>query len=125
IDIEEMIEEFKDIFNNQLFFKKINIKYITNGIKKILADENTLKTIIRNLISNAIKYSRPESNIIFKIEKNEKDFDFSVQDFGKGIEDDIVDNLFKEDLVSTKGTEGESGSGLGLKLCKELIELNK
>lgn len=57
IDIDSMIDEFKDIFNNQIFFKKITIEYITNGIKKIFADENTLKTIIRNLISNAVKFS--------------------------------------------------------------------
>lgn len=125
IDIESMIEEFKDIFNNQISFKKITIEYVTNGIKKIFADEITLKTIIRNLISNAIKFSQTGRNIIFKLEKNDEDYIFSIQDFGKGIDDEIIDNLFQEELVSTKGTEGESGSGFGLKLCKELIELNK
>ncbi len=89
-----------------------------------LVDEKMFNSILRNLISNAIKFSNIKGQIIIDC----KDFDekyllVSVQDNGIGIPDEIKDKLFKiGSKINRKGTAGEESSGLGLLLCKEFIE---
>ncbi len=107
--------------------KEKEIKIITN-IDDINAEinESSVKTVIRNLLSNAIKFSQRNS----KIEINSKILDnniveISVKDSGVGISKENIVNLFKiETTFTTYGTEKEKGSGLGLIICKELIDKN-
>ena len=92
------------------------------------ADRNMLLTILRNLISNAIKFSQKEGKIIIEAgiitDKDNKSFaEISVSDNGVGMPPEKQDQLFKiTKNISTKGTKGEQGTGLGLVLCKEFIE---
>jgi signal transduction histidine kinase len=87
------------------------------------ADRNMFRTVIRNLISNAIKFSHKGGEIIVSAKISSNLFTFSVQDFGVGITQNNLEKLFKIDGgVSTKGTNDEEGTGLGLILCKEFIE---
>ncbi|MDA3952872.1 MAG: PAS domain-containing sensor histidine kinase [Bacteroidales bacterium] len=100
------------------------ISDIENIIIKI--NENSINTVVRNLISNAIKFSHKNSKIVIKskISKNNT-IEISVKDTGIGIPKEDIDKLFKiETSFSTFGTEKEKGTGLGLILCKELIEKN-
>ncbi len=92
------------------------------------ADRNMLSTIIRNLISNAIKFTHKGGEITIKAhtitdENNHKFIEITVKDSGVGISPEKQTKLFKmtED-ISTKGTENEAGTGLGLILCKEFVE---
>ncbi|MDF1549187.1 MAG: ATP-binding protein, partial [Bacteroidales bacterium] len=95
---------------------------------EVHADEDTILTIIRNLISNAIKFTPNNGKIICSATKqqiNKKMILISITDSGVGISEDKLNDLFtlgKE--FSTYGTENEKGTGLGLMLCKELVELN-
>ena len=85
-----------------------------------------LKTVLRNLISNAIKFSNKGGKIRILAKKNPSDTQITVSDNGVGIEDDEQTKLFEiSQSISNKGTMGEKGTGLGLKLCKELIERHK
>ena len=94
----------------------------------VYADKDMLATVIRNLISNAIKFTPQGGEIVLHAciksdENKKKHVEISVSDNGIGIEKEKLDQLFKiSENVSTKGTEGESGTGLGLILCKEFVE---
>jgi PAS domain S-box-containing protein len=89
----------------------------------LFADENLFKTVLRNLISNAIKFTNSGGKISIYAEKNQTEVTISVSDNGIGISPDIIAKLFDFSKVySTKGTERESGTGLGLLLCKEFVE---
>ena len=94
----------------------------------IVADKNMLQTIVRNLVSNAIKFT-PKGGVVavksraVTVENNKKFAQISVVDTGVGITPEIQSRLFDiDESVSTKGTERESGTGLGLLLCKEFVE---
>jgi two-component system sensor histidine kinase/response regulator len=91
------------------------------------ADSNIYSTVLRNLISNAIKFSRVGSTIYVKGHKNKDGMiEISVTDRGIGMDKKQLDNLFiAENKQSTTGTFNEQGTGLGLVLCKEFVELNK
>jgi two-component system sensor histidine kinase/response regulator len=82
-----------------------------------------LQSTIRNLVSNAIKFTSANGKIeIFAIEDNAQ-VEVSIKDSGKGIKREILEKLFQLGIkYSTHGTEDEGGTGLGLILCKEFIE---
>jgi signal transduction histidine kinase len=89
----------------------------------IFADENMVKAIFRNLISNAIKFTNPKGNILLKSDSNDPFVEITIADNGIGISQENLKNLFRTDMtLSTRGTAKESGTGLGLLLCKEFVE---
>ena len=122
IPLQELIEEQIKIFSFQAQNKNISLK---SKVEKCLvfADKNMLETIIRNLISNAIKYTENGSVTINAVQKNNH-YEISVKDTGIGLDEETIKNIFQFQ-TTTKGTQGEKGSGLGLQLCKEFIEINK
>ncbi|MBE9536282.1 MAG: HAMP domain-containing histidine kinase [Proteobacteria bacterium] len=88
-------------------------------------DSNMISTVIRNLVSNAIKFTRKDGVITVKNIDRGQMIDILVCDSGMGIEEKIAENLFRLDVMhSTKGTDQELGSGMGLNLCKEFVEKN-
>jgi signal transduction histidine kinase len=91
-----------------------------------IADVNMVNTIIRNLISNAVKFTFPGGNIIIDTGYHDADHILvKLQDTGLGMSEENMNNLFKiEKRMSMKGTNNEMGTGLGLILCKDLIEKN-
>lgn len=89
----------------------------------VFADYNMLHTIMRNLISNALKYSFKGGEININVQRNDKEVMISVADYGVGIAEEKRNKLFNiSDVESTRGTNNEKGTGLGLILCKEFIE---
>ena len=88
-----------------------------------LADKNMIITILRNLISNAIKFTNNNGKVEIRTRKKKKQIEFSVSDNGIGITKENLDKLFRIDVsLSTRGTQNEKGSGLGLFLCKDFVE---
>jgi signal transduction histidine kinase len=88
-----------------------------------VADENMVKTILRNLISNAIKFTSDKGIISVSAMLSPNQVEICVSDSGVGIPQEKIPLLFRiETNTSTKGTSQESGSGLGLILCKEFVE---
>lgn len=89
----------------------------------VYADTHMVDTILRNLISNAIKFTEAGEEISVGAKKNGEWIEVSVKDTGVGISPEKIKDLFTlGQKISTKGTRGESGTGLGLQLCKELVE---
>lgn len=116
-DLNEVIPGVVDIFKMIAETKNIELKYMGSGEPlKVHADNDMLKTVIRNFMSNAIKFS-PENSSIEVSSTKEGDFArVSVRDHGVGIAADRLGNVFS-DGSTTNGTIGEEGSGLGLQLC--------
>ncbi len=103
------------------------IKLIYSGEKdlSVFADENMIKTVIRNLISNAIKFTNQGGEVKASIQKNEDKIEVCIEDNGVGMTEEEVSKLFRLDTHhTTQGTANEKGTGLGLLLCKEMIEKN-
>jgi len=93
---------------------------------KVFSDQNAFTTIVRNLVDNAIKYTPVGGTVEVSTQKVEEGIILKVTDTGMGIKQEVVDKLFKLGAnKSTKGTANEAGSGLGLTLVKDLVELNK
>jgi PAS domain S-box-containing protein len=103
--------------------KDIEFKYTIDNSIFINADMNMLSAIIRNLVYNAIKFTNPGGKIILNTLKHDNSVEFSVTDTGVGLENESLENLFQiNKSISKKGTANERGTGLGLLLCKEMIE---
>lgn len=103
--------------------KQLTINHSIADNIEVIADRQMLKTILRNLISNAIKFSNPNELIIVNALYNHEFVEISVKDHGIGISSKAQENLFKiESFCSTEGTNHEKGTGLGLLLCKEFVE---
>ena len=128
INTEELnLSEIAD--QNFKFFKEIDEKKIDfiNELEKntlVKADKNMLDLIIRNLISNAIKFTNDGGEIkIYSEQGPKKSLIVMVEDNGVGMTPEQMDKLFdSSELYTTRGTANEKGTGLGLRLCKEFVE---
>ncbi|MDR0926806.1 MAG: HAMP domain-containing histidine kinase [Ignavibacteria bacterium] len=125
---ENILNEIVDDVINQIKGQATqkNIEVIFENSDKQLSvycDFNMIVTVLRNLISNAIKFSPRDSNIIISANeaKDKKVVVISVRDEGVGMEEDIAANIFHSKMT-TIGTTGEKGTGLGLQLCEEFIK---
>lgn len=126
VNIKSTLEEINSLFLISVKNKELNIIY--SGDKSICAyaDRDMLKTILRNLVSNAIKFSLMGGEIKITTEKRENQVSVIIEDHGIGMEEQTRKNLFNLDKITTTiGTSGEKGTGLGLILCKEFVEQNK
>jgi len=115
------------IENLKLLLQSKNIEIIININSKftIFAEINMMQTVFRNLISNAIKYSYKNSKIILETTERNYYYYICIIDFGVGIPVENREKMFKiNSKFSTKGTDNEQGTGLGLILCKEFVERN-
>ncbi len=124
-DIQKVVNDIIKLSELSALQKNINIKSTIPTSTLVYADVNMIDFVVRNLISNAIKFSFIESEIIIESKVVDNGICISVKDQGVGITQDNIDNLFKlETQNRTKGTSGETGTGLGLLICKEYIEKN-
>ena len=103
--------------------KKIELQSNTDKNISAFADPDMIETVIRNLVSNAIKFTNAEGIIKINAFENGQFIKVEVEDNGVGMKPEIANNLFKIDAqVTTKGTNDEKGTGLGLIICKEFVE---
>ena len=125
IDINAIAAENMSVIKSSVYSKKIKINIeIPVGVTAF-ADENMIKTVVRNLLSNAIKFTNKGGSVLIKAASFNNEIIVSVIDSGVGISPENLSRLFRiDDQYKTKGTDDELGSGLGLILCKELVEKN-
>ncbi len=103
--------------------KNLTINYSAPDGINIFADNDMIKTVIRNLVSNAIKFTNIGGAINIDAEENSENITISVSDNGVGIAPGDMEKLFNiSEVLTTKGTANEKGTGLGLLLCKEFVE---
>ena len=122
-EIVTLITDATEILGDAALHKSITITKKLPQSVIVFADKEMIGSILRNLISNAIKLTNPGGSIVVSAEQLEQDLKVSVSDNGVGIQTDVLSKLFRlDESYSNKGTQNEMGTGLGLILCKEFIE---
>lgn len=123
--LTEIIINTTLLLKEQAEHKKIKILNKIETDIVLIIDEKMINTVLRNLLSNAIKFTYPNGKITIDAIGKENYYEFSVKDNGIGISKDVLNKLFKIDIKHSEyGTENEPGTGLGLILCKEFIEMH-
>ncbi len=123
-NLAALVSEVEMLFYQNLRNKSISFNAQVHPEIMVLADIKMTETILRNLISNAIKFTATNGTITVSAEMEVNFTTVKISDSGIGIEKEIIDNLFRIDISqSTRGTNKERGTGLGLILCKELAEM--
>lgn len=124
LELNDIIPGVVEIFDNIAATKhiKLELKSESDSLK-VEADNDMLKTVVRNFLSNAIKFSPADSTIEITMTKENEFAKVSVRDHGVGIASDRLDSIFHKG-ETTYGTGGEEGSGLGLQLCQDFARKN-
>ena len=123
-EISDVITGVADIFSLIAETKKIKLttEYHEDGLK-VRADKDMLNTVLRNFLSNAVKFSNENSSIEIVVSRKDNFVKVGIRDHGVGIAPDRIDSIFHKG-ETTYGTNNEEGSGLGLQLCKDFAVKN-
>jgi len=120
--LNTLIKENVELNKNAALHKNISLSFDSNELIEVEADKNMIDTIVRNLLTNAIKFTDKHGEIKVKMKKYPQKAEVSIIDSGIGIPNNIKEKLFKiNGKVTQRGTENEMGTGLGLLLCGEFI----
>lgn len=125
--------QLKELFDESLELNKVglNEKHLKMEIfiseeHYVQADRDQLFVVIRNLLSNAIKFTPEKGAIYISSKKSKGEVVFSIRDTGIGIPESVQEKLLDtKSHISTNGTQGEKGSGLGIKICHEIVQVNQ
>ncbi|SEF43803.1 tetratricopeptide repeat-containing sensor histidine kinase [Algoriphagus boritolerans] len=118
-NLEDLVNESVELLNSQITHKKLDFSHdSTNGLE-VTTDRERLGFIVRNILMNAIKFT-PEGGKVTVDYPNRNEI--RIKDSGRGMPPEMVSKLFTDRIISEKGTEGESGTGIGLMLCKEFAD---
>lgn len=121
-----VVNDNLEVLKQHAHSKKINIKNEVNPEIKCFADKNMISTVFRNLISNAIKFTHENGTITITSSSENNHHTFCITDDGIGMDEETKNGLFNLSSKTQRfGTSHESGTGLGLHLCKEFVEKNK
>lgn len=121
--LSDVVEENFQLLRNSANEKKIELTADVPRDLKVFADEDMLNTILRNLLTNSVKFSNSGGTVSVFAEQKESLVEVQVRDSGVGMDQETIDKLFRLDTTNSKiGTSGETGTGLGLILCKEFVE---
>ena len=121
-----VIQEAINILSPLSEQKAIKVDFINQSVKNIMADYQKLQQILFNLLSNAIKFTPEGGNITIKIYEDDKDFILEVKDTGVGIDKKYHNKIFTKFVhLNNLYTKGQSSTGLGLTITKELVKLHK
>ena len=125
-EIKKIIEDTIENCIEQAEKKKIKLAVDIDENLRAFGDIELFKATIRNLVSNAIKFTMPKGKVWITAKPVNSHIKVTVSDTGVGISKERIEKLFRiETISSTKGTDKEEGTGLGLLLCKEFVEKNK
>lgn len=126
IEINDLIRETIHLVKEKANSKSISIKENLQEGTFIFADRNMISLVLRNLAENAIKFTNKGGEITIRSARKDRNLEIIVEDNGIGMNEADMGRLFRVDMKQSRpGTEKESGTGLGLILCKEFIEKNK
>jgi len=124
LDLSELARESVRLLEPECAQKKISLKNNLQGAFNAYADLNMMRSVIRNLLTNAIKFTLPNGTITINAYLVETKIIISVSDTGVGIPTLNRERLFTLTSITTEGTHNEKGTGLGLLLCREFVEKN-
>ena len=122
LNMSNIIMDNVSIGQTMAMGKNIMLKYTTSGDYYLVSDKAIINTVLRNLISNAIKYTPQNGLVLISLVKKDDIYYISVKDSGVGISAENIEKLFGLNTIqSTPGTANEKGTGLGLVLCKDFV----
>jgi two-component system, sensor histidine kinase and response regulator len=124
IDVSLMITEVQQLLRLQAENKKVYLKTKTAATVYIYADKDMINLVLRNLLSNAIKFTPENGEVSLGAAIKNETVEVFVKDTGMGISKENIKQLFGNNYFTTKGTANETGTGLGLMLCKEFLNKN-
>ncbi len=125
VKLKDLVDESLELINIGLKEKHLKVEVYVNEQHYVEADRDQLYIVIRNLVSNAMKFTPEKGSIYISSKKYNGEVIISIRDTGIGIPDGILNKLLdSKSHVSTNGTRGEKGSGLGLKICQEIVQTN-
>lgn len=125
VDLDTLVKANLNLLQGNADDKKINLFCEIEANCPVYVDRNMINSVIQNLISNAIKFSYPGGDIKITARQQGDFVEVSVADTGVGMSPEAAAKLFGLDThQTTAGTAGEKGTGLGLLLCKEFVEMN-
>lgn len=125
VDIQQAIRQNMDLFADMAEQKHVQLSNLVTPRLMVYADKGQVDIIVRNLLSNAVKFSNAGGKISFSAEEKGDHIFITVSDNGVGMEPHVLDKLFQyHENISSYGTSGEKGTGLGLMLCKEFVQSN-
>jgi signal transduction histidine kinase len=125
INLNQIIQQNIAFLQGNANYKNIQIRNEIPDELWAKADADQISLVVRNLINNAIKFTPTNGHITLKAQQNSGSVDVSITDTGVGMSPDLVAQVFNRHTITTsRGTAGEKGTGLGLLLCKEMIENN-
>ena len=123
LDLKSCVDKSLLLYGDIAGQKSISLKSDIPDDVSVVADDSMICTVMRNLISNAVKFTMPGGEIRVSAKKEQSRILFSVSDSGVGMPKESLEKLFRIDQsFSTNGTNKESGTGLGLILCKDFVE---
>lgn len=126
VDLSEIVETSIDVVRTSADNKQISLYTDFTRDVNVMADKNMLFTILRNLLSNAIKFTPAGGSVTVSCNCSNGKAEVSVSDTGVGMSDEEMSRLFKIDgNLKNTGTNNETGTGLGLILCQEFMNLHK
>jgi len=115
--VDSILKIYEDVIRQKQLIINVALKEAFN-----YSDREIIKIVVRNLVSNAIKFTPVNGSISIAFEKSKENFIISIKDTGEGIAPETLTKLLAEIHHSTSGTRGEDGLGLGLKLCRQLLD---
>nr|WP_294906426.1 HAMP domain-containing sensor histidine kinase [uncultured Lacibacter sp.] len=124
IDMNKLIQDVQQVVRLQAENKQVYLKTKADRPVYIYADKEMIEVVLRNLISNAIKFTAKEGEVVIDVREDEKLIEVLVHDTGTGMSEEAKNKLFGDEHFTTKGTSNESGTGLGLMICKEFLKKN-
>ncbi|MCP4310524.1 MAG: hypothetical protein GY790_04625 [Bacteroidetes bacterium] len=123
--LKGLIDESLELVNIGVHEKRLKVEVFISVEHYMEADRDQLYVVIRNLLSNAIKFTPENGSIYISSKKQEEEVVLSIRDTGIGIPEAVISKLLDaKTYISTNGTKGEKGSGLGLNICNEILHTN-
>ncbi len=125
LDISAVIQEVYQTLKLQYEAKNIALEINEKKLERCFADRSALKLVLKNLLSNSLAFTRSEGKVIVEMNEDVRQIIVSVSDNGIGIPETMQTNIFRIGKDNRRlGTNGEKGTGIGLFICKDLIEKN-
>lgn len=122
VKVVDVMSATTDFLADTASLKSVSLEIVVDNALSVVADETLLKTVLRNLVSNAIKYTPEQGKVTLSAEFDQDNMvKLNVQDTGMGIPDTLKQSLFASHVESQEGQAGEEGHGIGLKLCGDFI----
>ncbi len=126
VSLNQKFSAIQQLFDQKARWKEINLQTRVEGELKVTCDAVLFDLILRNMISNGIKFTKRGGSVILSARKETDRVRISVEDTGIGIHQKVIDALHEsKEILSTPGTDQEKGTGLGLQLIRDLVEINK